>query len=482
MHIPKIQTLYLVLDQGGHASRAFVFDTEGCVIARASENIATQHPQPTWVEHDAETLVASLQSVIHEVVTQLSHQSRGICAAGLATQRASIVSWHRESGQALSKVITWQDRRAADWMQTFSAQVANIHKTTGLFPSAHYGASKLRWSLDHLPQVQQAQKQGTLCFGPLASFLSARLTQTRRALSDPANAARTLLWNIKTKDWDTALLQAFGIPLQALPLCVASRFDFGRISVSGFEIPLVLVTGDQSAALFQEGPPQKNTIYINIGTGAFLQRIFEDKIPEAPRLLSSLVFSDKNHQQYALEGTVNGAGAALAWFAKQNHTDDPWPKEAESWLRDTVTPPLFINGIGGVGSPFWLPNTRSYFIGDGNTATRFTALVESILFLIKANLDEMCKISGLPETLRLSGGLSTSEWLCQKLADLSEIPVLQSTQQEATAQGLAYLLGQFPESRHTASKKFIPRPVPKLRQRYSLWLKAMHALQDGLNP
>lgn len=478
MHIPKTQPLYLALDQGGHASRALVFDKEGCIVAQAYQKIKTQSPQPGWVEHDAETLVASLQSAMRDVVKQLGKEQRGLCAAGLATQRSSIVCWHRTTKQALSKVISWQDRRNADWMHTFAAETTAIHEITGLFPSAHYGASKLRWCLDHLPEVQRAQAQDSLCFGPLASFLSARLTQANKAWVDPANAARTLLWNIKTGDWDAQLLKKFAIPLQALPTCVDSRYNFGRIALSRLEIPLSVVTGDQTAALFQEGSPRKNVIYINIGTGAFLQGFMENTAPEAPRLLSSVIFSEHKLRQYALEGTVNGAGAALSWFAKQ-YDSVAWPEQSEIWLRDTLNPPLFINGIGGIGSPFWQPKIDSHFIGKGDQGARFCALVESILFLIQTNLDEMLKILGPPKTLILSGGLSASDHFCQKLADLSEIPVVRSAQQEATARGLANLLAQSYETRDDgASQRLAPQPALKLQGRYGQWLKKMHTLTD----
>ncbi len=474
---PVKHSFYLALDQGGHASRALVFDQSGKIIAQTHRKIETQYPQCNWVEHDAETLLTSLQWAMQNVISQLGRQKSQIIAAGLATQRSSIVSWHRKSGRALSKVISWQDRRAADFMQTLEKKSTNIHKRTGLFPSAHHGASKLRWSLLHLSEVKKAQKEGMLFMGPLASFLSARLTQTERALTDPANAARTLLWNIKTGNWDTSLLKQFGIPLSVLPFCVNSSADFGQIAVSGLNIPLKLVTGDQSAALFQEGPPRKHAIYINIGTGAFLQKIFKDPQTESSRLLSSVVFSEKNHRQYALEGTVNGAGAALIWFSKKNQIA-PWPKEAEDWLQNTLAPPIFINGIGGVGSPFWEPDIKSRFIGKGNTAAQFTAVVESILFLIKANLDEM---NQSPKVLILSGGLSASDLLCQKLANLSKIPILQSKNQEATARGLAYLLGKFVgkfEVKTSDSKNFSPQPAPQLQSRYLQWLKTMMSLPD----
>ena len=170
-----------------------------------------------------------------------------VASAGLATQRSSIVCWDRVSGQALSPVISWQDRRAHEWLTRFALHAEEIHATTGLMLSAHYGASKLRWCLDHLPAVAQAQSEGRLAFGPLASYLVFRLTEERTLAVDPANAARTLLWNIKTLNWDEGLLHLFSIPASALPPCVPTRHHFGHLVAAGQRIPLALVSGDQSA-------------------------------------------------------------------------------------------------------------------------------------------------------------------------------------------------------------------------------------------
>jgi len=482
VQIPKIKPLYLAIDQGGHASRALVFNPEGQIIAQGVQKIETQHPHPDWVEHDADALVTSLQAAIQEAVSQLGEQKSALRGAGLATQRSSIVCWHRKSLRPLSKVISWQDRRAADRMQGFACQAKVIHEKTGLFPSAHYGASKLRWCLDHLPSVQKAEAEGELCMGPLSSFLSARLTGTSQPVADPANAARTLLWNIKTGDWDPLLLEQFGVPLHVLPACVSSRHDFGHIAVSDLHIPLCIVTGDQSAALFQEGMPQKEATFINMGTGAFLQRSVGDRLTDATRLLSSVVFSENNAQQYVLEGTVNGAGAALSWFSKQRRESQPWPEAADAWLRNTTAPPLFINGVGGIGSPFWLPKIDSHFIGDGDPAAQFCGIIESILFLIQANLDEMDKILSPAKALVVSGGLSVSDPLCQKLANLSKVPVRRNTEPEASARGLAYLLG-LQNQALAPQQGFKPLPASALQRRYGRWLKIMKGLSpDAENP
>ncbi len=180
--MPTEAKLYLAVDQGGHASRALVFDARGEMVAKHLCEIATESPRPGWVEHDAEALAASVQSAISGAVEALGAKKDRLVAAGLATQRSSMVCWDRITGQPLSKVISWRDVRAADAMKVFEAEADAIHRKTGLYPSPHYGASKLRWCLDHLPEVQAALREGRLCFGPLASFLTARITGAKATL------------------------------------------------------------------------------------------------------------------------------------------------------------------------------------------------------------------------------------------------------------------------------------------------------------
>ena len=330
--------LYLCIDQGGHASRALVFDGRGMLQASSLREVGVRAPTPDRVEQNPDELVASLQDSIVDAVVSLGNRADQIVSAGLATQRSSIVCWDRRTGKALSPVISWQDRRAHQWLDRFSAQASEVHRRTGLRLSAHYGASKLRWCLDHLPAVTAAQREGRLAMGPLASFLLFRLLEEKPLLADPANAARTLLWNIRTMDWDPWLLERFGVPQEPLPRCVPTHHPFGSLHVNERRIPLTVATGDQSAALFSLGAPQPQAAYINMGTGAFIQRAF-DHAPEADGLLG-MVYRDADRTVLVLEGTVNGAGAALQWAERE------WGLEnieayLPEWLARAGDVPLF---------------------------------------------------------------------------------------------------------------------------------------------
>lgn len=464
--------LYLAIDQGGHASRALIFDAGGKTIASAECAVTTYTPEADWVEHDSEEMIASIETAISEAVTQSGARQSQITAAGLATQRSSIVCWDKSSGRALSPIISWQDRRNAQWLAQLSLDQQSLHNLTGLFASPHYGASKMRWCLDHLDEVHRALTHQRLTIGPMASYVVQRLTRRREPVTDPANGSRTLLMNLNSLDWESKLLTQFGIPREILPRCVPSRFAFGDIEVNGLRIPLTVVTGDQSAAIFAWGKPRTDAAYTNLGTGAFIQRTLTQALHH-PRLLSSIVYSD-HAAIYALEGTVNGAGRALQWFGQREQIPDLEAK-LPLWLDQIDNPPLFINAVAGLAAPYWRPDLQSEFIGDADNAHKTVAVAESIIFLLQRNLEELETMLAPVREIIASGGLAQLDGLCQRLADLSQKPLLRPQAHEATAQGLAWLVAGLPAQWVSLSEanRIEPRPDSALQQRYHNWRAAL---------
>jgi glycerol kinase len=467
--------LYLAIDQGGHASRASLYTANGGLVGSASVPIHTRHTAPVQVEHDPEELVASVQTAIREAARYAG--SSPIIAAGLATQRSSVVCWDTSSGAALSPVLSWQDRRTAAWLKRLANHATEIRQRTGLPLSPHYGASKLRWCWDHLPAVRNAWKDRRLAWGPLASFLTYRLSAERILAADPANASRTLLWNLDKGDWDPNLAKLFGVPAAALPSCVATRHTWGHLSDGRRHIPLVLVTGDQSAALFAVGEPAIGRVMINLGTGAFLQQGLPDRPPPS-RLLTSLAYQDQARRIYALEGTVNGAGSALTWIASLLDLEEAEIiRRLPEWLQEYTQPPLFLNGIAGLGTPYLHPLFASRFIGNGSSAEKCVAVCESIVFLLQLNLEEMTRTVGPTTGIVISGGLSKLDDLCQRLADLSGLPLLRLEDHEATVQGLMRLLiGTAPPAADESSgTRFLPKTERILEGRYRAWREELEA-------
>lgn len=508
----------LAIDQGGHGTRALVFDPHGEEQARAQQEIAVRRGvagraaaadsdassedlvDSEFVEHDATELLASVDRVVAEA---LERSPQRPVAAGLATQRSSIACWNVRTGVPLAPIISWQDRRAAALLERCVAGRADeVQRRTGLLPSAHFGASKLRWCLDEIPAVRTAAERGELALGPLSSLIVQHLTG-QPPVVDAANASRTMLWNIDTCDWDPALLEWFGIDLRWLPRSVPTVRDYGVLSACP-DVALHAVNGDQSAALYCDGPVGQQVL-INIGTGAFLQ------VPASagarPRRLPRSVVcqcaepspGDATRLQHVVEGTVNGGAAALSWWRDERGVAaDTLREELPDWLASMSSPPIFVNGVSGLGSPDWVADFASRFVAteDGPEACAATpataiaaeavAIVESIVFLLQRNLTEMEGVPGLlqaDQPLRVAGGLSRLDGLCRRLASLAGRPVQRLEQGEATARGIAYLAGQYraaPTRELTASAwhrspttSFEPRSDNALRARYERWRREM---------
>jgi len=475
------QTCYLILDQGGQSSRALVINATGQTLAHAAEAVATQTPDIDRVEQSVEELVDSLQQVAEQAVAQLAPAQRdNLVAAALVTQRSSMLCWQRDNLEAITPVISWQDRRAHRWLAEQKINPQWFRHHTGLYPSAHYGASKMHWCLNQDDQVQQAFLEGNLMFGPLAGYLAARLTHSADVKVDPANAQRTGLYSLDHHDWDPDLLQLFDIPRNLLPDIAYSCDHYGSLTLGDLTLPLQLVSGDQSAAIFAYGQPAEGTAYINAGTGAFVSALWhETNFPE--QLLRSIVYFAEQ-PQFVVEGTVNGAGSALNWAKNLLHLDGC--DEQEDISINTGEVPLFINAVGGLGSPYWRANMVSSFVGQGSDQQKLLAVQDSIKFLLQSNLMVMQSHGFNLQKIVVSGGLSQSDVFCRRLADLTNTPVWRPEEVEASARGAAYLLAQQSKVGRAisaakwselAGTEFTPRQETQqaLQQRFERWRAAL---------
>lgn len=464
-------SLCLAIDQGTHASRALVVDRSGRILAQGVREIGMAHPQPDWAEQDGEEVVASIFDAVAQAVSKLGARKAEISCAGLASQRSNAVCWNRRDGRPLSPIFSWQDRRAHAWIsQLEPAHGDAVHRKTGLFLSPHYGASKLRWALDHLPAVRAALQAGTLAWGPMASFLVYRLLKERPLLAEPQCAARTQLWNIHTRDWDADLLGLFGLPPGFLPRSVPTCHPWGTLETAGISVPLTAVNGDQSAAVFAFGWPEEDCAYVNIGTSAFVQRALTAFPGHVPRQLTGIILADGATTVYMVEGNVNGAGTALAWLQEELGIAEV-TAQLPGWLERPGTPPLFLNGIAGLGGPFWQADFVSRFEGAGEPWQKAVAVVESIAFLLQANIDHMAQYVPPARRVRVSGGVSRLDGLCRRLASVSGLPVHRREDPEASARGIAYLAAGRPEGWNTARQEegFAPEQDAGLRARYLRW-------------
>jgi glycerol kinase len=465
--------LVLALDQGGHASRAVLFDAAGRELAEAHVPVATRREGTDRVEHDPDELATSLRVAAEDVCDGAVARDRRIVAAGLACQRSTVVCWDRRDGRPLSPALSWQDRRDAGFLERLRPQADRIRDRTGLVLSPHYGANKLRWCLTHLPDVRLAAHERRLAAGPLSSFLLHRLLDERPVCVDPSNAARTLLFDPATLTWVPELLAAFGIPADCLPEPVPTAHGYGNLRIAGRNVPLVACTGDQAAAVFAFGDPTPDRAWLNAGTGAFLQRAIAPDVRPGDGLLKSVLYADETGVVCSLEGTVNGAGSALEWLQSRVALDVERALQALP-AQSPQRVPLFINGVGGLGSPWWKPEFPIEFEGAGEELAMLVAVIESIAFLVFANLDVMQSAAAL-KRITITGGLAYSDYLCQALADLARLPIERPELREATARGTAFIAAGRPARWPPAplERTFEPAPNHALESRHRRWREEM---------
>jgi glycerol kinase len=468
--------LVLALDQGSHASRAVLFDATGSVVTEARQPVGTRREGGDVVEQDPGELLESVRTAATDACDSEAARGRPVVAAGLATQRSTIVCWERASGRALSGALSWQDRRNAAWLERLAPHADVVRAITGLPLSPHYGASKLRWCLDHLPEVQRARDEGRLAAGPLSSFLVARLAAGGACVVDPANASRTLLYDPAALDWSHTLLDLFQIDRSVLPACVATRHAFGTLDAGARRVPLDACTGDQSAAAFAFGRPDACSALVNVGTGAFVQRVAPGGAALPPGLLRSVLCADSTGAVHVHEGTVNGAGSALEWLRERVAIDVDRALASPATTAGAPEPPLFMNGVGGLGAPFWRSGFPVEFVGDADSddEARLAAVLESIAFLLSVNLEAL-QVAAPLARIRATGGLARSDALCRSLADASGLPVERYALAEATARGTAFLAAGEPAGWRTppVERVFVPSGDPALAARFARWRAAM---------
>ena len=464
----------LAIDQGTQSTRAIVFDELGAPVAETRRNISLNRIDHLQVEQDGQEILDSCRQVIDQVIGEVGR--RNIACAGLATQRSSIVAWHAQDLTPLSPVLSWQDRRAEGYVSQLSGSAEKIKRLSGLKLTPHYGASKMRWLLENNRAVAQAMQTDSLRIGPLTSFLLNHLLAGRPYVIDQANAARTQLCNVETGDWDPWLRERFELDTSTLPAVHPIRHDYGVLG--GSDVPLTAVHGDQNAAIHAFGPVAEDTVLINLGTGAFILANTGTELLSHPDLLSARCDSDAQSAQFTIEGTVNGAGAGLNWAAKTLQRQPLAGAELGVYLN-TEPDCIFINTVGGLGSPYWRDGPAPHWIDrhghsvHPNAAEALAAVAESMVFLLRVNFDAL-KDAGVPiHRLRISGGLAQADALCQRLANLCTVPVVRPTAVEATARGIAWLAVNKPARWETPQhvRTFLPASDPALQARHQMFVK-----------
>ena len=448
-----MRNLILAIDQGTTSTRALLFDAERRVVGQAQQEFRQFFPQSGWVEHDPEDIWNSLLQTVRSALAAAGASAGDIAGIGITNQRETTVLWERASGRAVANAIVWQDRRTSAMCQRLKrdGHEKAITKKTGLLLDPYFSGTKLKWLLDRDKGLRRRADRGQLCFGTVDSFLIFRLTGGRAHVTDATNASRTLLFNIKTGDWDSDLLELFEIPRELLPVVKDCAADFGSTDpdLFGAAIPILGVAGDQQAATLGQACFQPGMLKSTYGTGCFaLLNTGTDLCRSKNRLLTTIAYRLDGVTTYALEGSIFVAGAAVQWLrdglkiVKSAADSGPLARESDP-NQDVYLVPAFV----GLGAPWWDAEARGALYG----LTRATgqaeiarAALESVSYQTRDLLDAMRKDwrAGEAQTvLRVDGGMVASDWAMQFLADILDAPVDRPKMLETTVLGAAWLAG-----------------------------------------
>ncbi len=442
----------LALDQGTTSSRTIVFDFSGRQIAVAQQEFKQHYPRPGWVEHDAAEIWATQRATMEAALAQAKLTAADIAAIGITNQRETLVVWERASGRAVAPAIVWQDRRTADdcarWRRETGLE-ERIAELTGLRLDPYFTGSKLAWLLRENPELRQRAEAGELAAGTIDTWLLWHLTGGAVHATDASNASRTLLMNLETGAWDDELLSHFNVPRKLLPEIRDSAGKFGQVA-EGLPAAGALITGiagDQQAALFGQACFERGMAKNTYGTGCFLlMQTGAERVRSQNNLLTTVAWRINGRTEYALEGSVFVAGAAVQWARDELQL----VKSAEELSELAATVPdangaILVPAFAGLGAPYWDPYARGTLVGltrGTNRAHLCRAVLESIALQSADLIGAMEKDSGLTlKELRVDGGAARSEPLMQIQADLLGCAVVRPREVETTAWGAACLAG-----------------------------------------
>jgi len=437
----------LAFDQGTTSSRAIIFDHAGAIQAVVQREFKQYFPQPGWVEHDANEIWASQIGVAAEAMSKAKLHPTDIAAIGITNQRETTVVWNRETGEPVGHAIVWQDRRTAGFCDQMKRDGLEglIQKKTGLVIDAYFSGSKLRWILDNTPGARADAEKGKLAFGTVDSWLIWKLTAGKVHVTDPSNASRTMLYNIRTGEWDDELLGIFNVPRSVLPRVGKSSEVYGNSQ--DFNVPIAGIGGDQQAALFGQACHKPGMVKNTYGTGCFmLMNTGTEAMVSKNNLLTTVAWQVGEKLEYALEGSVFIGGAVVQWL-RDGLGIIKTSAEIEK-LAATVPDNggvYLVPAFAGLGAPHWDQYARGSISGltRGSTAGHIAqAALQSIAFQVADLLSAMEADSKIKlRELRVDGGACVNDMLMQFQADLLDVPVVRPAIQETTALGAAYLAG-----------------------------------------
>ena len=439
------------LDQGTTSSRCILFDKAGNICSTAQKEFRQIFPQPGWVEHDAMEIWRTTLEVAKNAMEKLNVEADSIAAIGITNQRETTVVWDRATGEPIFNAIVWQCRRTSDMIDKLVAEGHGdkIRSKTGLVPDAYFSGSKIAWLLNNVPGARERAERGELAFGTIDTWLIWNLTGGKVHVTDQTNASRTMIYNIHDLCWDKELLELLDIPESLLPEVKPSSHVYGKTEYEllGGEIPISGAAGDQQCAMFGQccfEPGQMKNTY---GTGCFLlMNTGREAVASKNGMLTTIAVGYEDHVEYALEGSIFVAGAAIQWLRDQI---DVLANAKESYqyatsVKDTAGA-YVVPAFTGLGAPHWKQHARGAVVGITRGFAR-AHLVRATLESLAYQTYDICKAmeqdSGIPiADLKVDGGACANDFLMQFQSDILNCNVQRPKCIETTALGAAYLAG-----------------------------------------
>jgi len=488
----------MALDQGTTSSRAILFDRSGALVAVDQHEFSQHFPRPGWVEHDPAEIWESQLRAGRGVLAKVGARGADVAALGITNQRETTIVWDRRSGEPIHRAIVWQSRQSAPICDELRARglAEEVAARTGLVIDAYFSGTKIRFILDAVAGAQQRAERGELAFGTVDSWLLHKLTRGRVHATEFSNAARTLVFNIHTLDWDDLLLGELRIPRAILPGVRASSGVFGSTDPEWFgaEIPIAGMAGDQQAALFGQGCTAPGRAKNTYGTGCFLLMNTGSAAPRSRTgLVTTIAWGLGGRVEYALEGSVFVAGAAVQWLRDglgliARAADSEAAARSVEDTGGVYLVPAFV----GLGAPYWDERARGAMVGLTRGTTRahvVRAALEAIAYQTRDVVECIGQDSGIAlETLRVDGGACENDFLMQFQADMLGVPVHRPAVLEVTAKGAALLAGlgvgfwrdaREIEAQATGIRSFEPRMRPERREElYAGWKRAVERARN----
>ena len=482
----------LAIDQGTTSSRAMVFDEDSQIVGVGQEEFSQYFPEDGWVEHDPEEIWQSVLQVVDRALGSADLRADQIGAIGITNQRETTVVWDRVTGVPVYPAIVWQDRRTDALCQSLKAagHEAEVREKTGLLLDPYFSATKVRWILDHVTDGQARAEAGELCFGTIDSFLLWRLTAGQVHRTDATNAARTLLFNILTQDWDDDILALLNIPRSMLPevLDCSAHFGVTNIPEIAAEIPIAGMAGDQQAALVGQCCFNIGMMKSTYGTGCFMiLNTGSEPVRSEHQLLTTVAYRLNGVVCYGLEGSIFIAGASVQWLRDALKVIDHASETEGIAASNPDSHGVYVvPAFTGLGAPHWDAEARGGIFGltrDAGVADIVTATLQSVSYQSQDLLNAMASDGVAPTVVRVDGGMIENDWMAQNLADQLGIEVHRPAVTETTALGAAYLaglaVGVYPSLGGLAEGWQLARcfkrelPAEAAAQRYAGWVDAV---------